>query len=70
MNIIEKRKMAEGILYNFHLSRSATAEHVDVLITIKDLLRSAGLVLVANECGQIEMLDIDSRAERARALFI
>jgi hypothetical protein len=70
MNIIEKRKMAEGVLYNFHLSRNATADHVDVLITIKDLLRSAGLVLIANDYGQIEMLDIDSRAERARALFI
>lgn len=70
MNAIEKRKMLEGILYNFSLQRSCTGEQVDALIEIKDIARRNKLVLVANKYGQIEILDIYSRNERARALFI
>lgn len=70
MNAIEKRKMLEGILYNFSLQRSCTGAQVDALIEIKDIARRNNIVLTANKYGQIEILDIDSRNERARALFI
>ena len=70
MNTIDTRKMAEGILYNYHIQRSATNAQIDVLVQVKDLLRSVGLVAVANHCRQIEFLDSDTRAERARIFAI
>lgn len=70
MNAIDSRKMAEGLLYNFRLQRNCSKDRVDALIKIKDIARKNRIVLTANKYGQIEILDMDSRSEVARALFI
>lgn len=70
VNSIDTRKMAQGILYNFNLQRACTNSQVDALVQIKDIARKNNLSITANKYGQIEIVDIDTRAERARTFAI
>lgn len=71
MNAIDRKKMAEGCSYNFYFPlNGATAEQIDVLVTVKDLLRKAGLVARANEYGQIEFHTRGGNRELARTFAL
>ncbi len=69
MNAIDKRKMAEGVLYNFHFSHSADNNVVDFAVAVKDLARQYGLTIAANKYGQLEIRDREM-VEKARTFVI
>lgn len=71
VNAIDRKKMAEGCLYNFHFPlNGATAELIETLVTVKDLLRKAGLTARANKYGQIEFHTPGEDHELARTFVL
>lgn len=53
MNVIDKRKMLEGLSYMFSTSKELTEEQIGALIHVRDTMRAAGLIAAADECGRI-----------------
>lgn len=51
LNVLDKRRMLEGLTFNHALSRDASEAEMDALIEAKRVLRAAGLVLVADGAG-------------------
>lgn len=45
MNVIDKRKMLEGLTFFLSVSRDATEQEMDAVIAARDALKSAGLYL-------------------------
>lgn len=53
MNVIDKRRKAEGLLYGFRIESDATEAEIDALIAARDTLRKAGLIASADAYGRI-----------------
>lgn len=70
MNAIDKRKMVEGVLYDFNVHGKCSEATLDVLIHIKDKLRKSGLRIVANKFGQLEVIDVQTDKCTATAFVI
>lgn len=45
----QRRRMAEGISYNFHIDNGITDAQVLALLQIKDMLRRVGMAIVASD---------------------
>jgi len=60
MNIIDKKKIAEGMLYNFHFPVRPTAPTIDFCIELKDLCKKHGYFLASNDFSAIEIIDSDT----------
>jgi hypothetical protein len=61
MNVIDKRKMLEGLAYNISitsdLTQELTEEQIDALIHVRDTMRRVGLSARADEYGRIIVLN-------------
>lgn len=64
MNILDKKRMLEGILYNFNLSRDITEEQVDALILMRDTARKAGMILSADSYGRLIVKTTDEQRKQ------
>ena len=60
IDTVYERKLAEGILYGYHLERRASSKQVTALLKLRDVAREAGLILKANDYGQIEVREVSS----------
>jgi ADP-heptose:LPS heptosyltransferase len=69
LNVIDKRKMLNGISYMFSTSKDLTEDQMDALIFVRDTMRKAGLLAAADNHGRIIVQNRDKR-EVAIGLFI
>lgn len=69
LNIIDKRKMLNGLSYMFNTSKELTEAQMDALILVRDTMRKAGLLAAADQHGRIIVQNRDKR-EVAVGLFI
>jgi ADP-heptose:LPS heptosyltransferase len=69
LNVIDKRKMLNGISYMFSTSKELTEAQMDALILVRDTMRKAGLLAAADNHGRIIVQNRDKR-EVAIGLFI
>ena len=49
MNVIDKRKMLEGLTFFLSVSRGVTEQEMDAVIAARDALKSAGLYLTDDD---------------------
>ena len=69
VNVIDKRKMLEGLSYMFNTSKELTEQQMDALILIRDTMRQAGLLATADQYGRIVVKNRDQR-QVAIGLFV
>ena len=69
MNVIDKRKMLEGLSYSFSTSNELSEEQMDALIRVRDTMRTAGLIAAADEYGRIVVRNSEQK-QVALGLFI
>ena len=69
MNVIDKRKMLEGLSYSFSTTKGITEKQIDALIHIRDTMRAAGLIAAADEYGRIIVRNSEQK-QVALGLFI
>jgi ADP-heptose:LPS heptosyltransferase len=69
MNVIDKRKMLEGLSYNISTARELTEDQIDALLHVRDTMRQAGLTARADEHGRIIVRN-RNRSQVAVALTI
>lgn len=70
MNVIDKKKMLEGCLFNFSLDQDITSSEMDALIAARELLRKAGLICSSDMYSRIIVRRTKDRKEIAIALAI
>ena len=61
MNVIDKRRMLEGLSYMFSTSKELTEQQMDALILARDTMRKAGLLAAADQYGRIIVQNEDKR---------
>lgn len=69
LNVIDKRRMLNGLSYMFDTSKDLTEEQMDALILVRDTMRKAGLLAAADYHGRIIVQNKD-RKQVAVGLFI
>lgn len=71
MNILDNRRMIEGLSYNFTMLHGHTDKHIEALIKIRDIMRDAGLHISAFNLNQLIVRDTTNDMKHiATGLFI
>lgn len=53
INAMDKHKALNGLYYMLHTSRDITEVQIDALINVRDIMRKAGLIALADNLGRI-----------------
>lgn len=71
MNIIDKKRMLNGLCYMVRTETGITEEQIDAIVSVRDILRKANLIAVADPEGKrIFILDRDDGTQIAVAMSL